>query len=114
MKYTIDASNRTVGRVAAEAAAMLAGKSSVSYARNKVADIKVEISNASKLRVTGRKLHDAKHQRYSGFPGGLKSSSLAQVVAKDGYREILRKAVYGMLPINKLRTEIMKNIVISE
>lgn len=111
--FTIDAANMPIGRVASQAAKMLMGKTLPNYARNEIAQVKVHVVNAGKLKTTAKKLRQTKFTRYSGFPGGLRTESLAQRIDRAGHEEALRKAVYGMLPINKLRTKIMKNITIT-
>lgn len=114
MKYTIDATGKSLGRLASEVAALLNGKSSVSFVKNKVLDVKVSISNASKLRVTGGKMNELLHKRYSGYPGGLKELTIGTVAAKKGYGELIKHAVYGMLPKNRLQDTRMKNLEITE
>ena len=113
-KYTIDAKGQSLGRVASKAAKILIGKESTSYARHQVADVKVEIINASQVKVLERKMRDTTHTRYSGYPGGLTTLSSAQIVAQKGFKELIRKAVDGMLPKNKLRSLRIKNLTITE
>ncbi len=114
MKYTIDATGKKLGRVASEAAIYLLGKNQPVFVRNKVTGGTVEIVNASKVDVSEQKLLQKKYTRYSGYPGGLKTLSMRDVVEKKGYKEIFTMAVYGMLPSNKLRPKIMKNLSVKE
>jgi large subunit ribosomal protein L13 len=114
MKYTIDAQNKPLGRLAAEVAALLNGKNTTDFAKNVVADVQVEVINASKIKITGNKLKTVTHKRYSGFPGGLKQPTLAMVADKKGYAELVTHAVNGMLPKNKLQDIRMKNLVVKE
>lgn len=114
MKYTIDASNKPLGRVASEVAALLNGKNTTDFAKNVVTDVKIEVINASKMKVTGNKMNTVTHKRYSGFPGGLKTPTLKIVAAKKGFSELLLHAVNGMLPKNKLQDVRMKNPVVTE
>ena len=114
MKHTIDATNKALGRVASQAAKILLGKQTTNYARNVVAKETVEIINASKAKFTENKLRDTLHERYSGYPGGLKFLTSAMVASKKGYSELFNLAVYGMLPGNKLRKERMKNLKVTE
>jgi large subunit ribosomal protein L13 len=114
MKYTIDATNKPLGRVATEVAALLNGKNTTDFAKNIVTQVKVEVINASKIKVTGNKMKSVTHKRYSGFPGGLKTPSLQMVADKKGYRELVIHAVNGMLPKNKLQDVRMKNLVVTE
>lgn len=113
-KYTIDAANRKLGRVASEAAVFLRGKNKTDFSRNALAGAKVEIINASKVDMNEKKLSKKKYDRYSGYPGGLKSLSMKNVLEKKGYGEIFKLAVYGMIPPNKLRAKIMKNLTVKE
>ena len=112
--YTIDATGKRIGRVATEAARYIMGKDSVSFARNIFPDVQVVIENASKVNVTDKKMRAKQYKRYSGYPGGLKQKSMSQLVVQKGFREIVRKAVYGMLPTNKLRPRMIKNLTVKE
>ena len=114
MKYIIDATNKKLGRVASEAAIFLIGKNKTDFARNKVSGIAVEIVNASKADISEKKLLEKKYVRYSGYPGGIKSPTMKNVIEKKGYAEIFMLAVYGMIPSNKLRSKIMKNLTVKE
>lgn len=112
--HTIDASNRALGRVASEAAALLNAKNSVHFVKNRVADVSVKVINASKVKVTGNKMKESVHKSFSGYPSGLKEMPLAYVVEKKGYSELIKHAVLGMLPKNKLQDIRMKNLVVEE
>ena len=114
MKYTIDATGKKLGRVASEAAVYLNGKNTVEFARNTITPTQVEIINASKADIDEKKLTTKTYDRYSGYPGGLRSPSMKNVVEKKGYAEIFTLAVYGMIPSNKLRAKIMKNLSVKE
>lgn len=114
MKYTIDATNRKLGRVASEAASILNGKNTASFARNTVTPTTVVITNASKADISEKKLVQKRYVRYSGYPGGLRNPSMENVIEKKGFSEIFTLAVYGMLPSNKLRAKIMKNLTVKE
>jgi len=114
MKHTIDAAGKKLGRVASEAAIFLIGKDTVTFAKNKVTPVQVEIVNASKADVNEKKLLTKTYSRYSGYPGGLRQPSMGTVVAKKGFSEIFTLAVYGMIPRNKLRAKIMKNLTVKE
>ena len=113
-KFTLDAANKKVGRVASEAAKILMGKNSPEYVRNAVVNVEVEILNASKADISAARLETEIKARYSGSPGGLAKQTVAQVIAKKGHKEVFRKAVYGMLPSNKLRSKMIKNLKITE
>ena len=112
MNYEIDAQGKKIGRVASEAAKILMGKNRVDFARNIYPAVKVKILNASKADVTNKKTSTTKYKSYSGYPGGLKTTTMKKIVADKGMKEIFRKAVRGMLPSNKLRAQMIKNLII--
>jgi len=111
-EHNINVKGKKLGRVASEAAMILMGKDMPDYTPNKVANVKVTIEGVSELAFTDKKLSDKEYQRYSGYPGGRKVFNMAHVVESHGAAEVLRKAVYGMLPANKLRKLIIKNLII--
>lgn len=112
--YTIDAEGKKLGRVASLAAMHLTGKTNPAFVRNAMHGEKVKIINASKIDVSAKKLVQKTYERYSGYPGGLRSLRMEEVVAKKGYREVFVKAIYGMVPSNRLRAKIMKNLEVTE
>ena len=114
MKYTLDAENKKIGRIATQAAVYLMGKNSPDFARNNMSEDTVEIINASKVSIDSKKLTQKTYSRYSGYPGGLKQPTMEKVIAKKGYSELFREAVSGMLPKNKLRQKMMNNLTITE
>ncbi len=114
MEHTIDATGKIIGRIAGEAAIILMGKNKPGFRRNAISGGKVHITNASKVKIELKKMASVLHEKYSGYPGGIKFESIEQIVKKKGFREIFRLAVYGMLPANKLRPIIMKNLNVSE
>jgi len=111
--YTIDATGQKMGRVATKATALLIGKNLTEYARNKVFNVQVVIENASKLDIFEGKLK-TEYKRYSGYPGGLHEKSMEQVIDKKGKGGLLKIAINGMIPKNKLKSRIIKNLVIKE
>lgn len=113
-EYTIDASGKSLGRVASEAAKMLMGKTQPSYTPNIRSNVRVNITNASKLIARERKLTQKTYTRYSGYPGGFKKETLGKLNARKGHREAMRRAIHSMLPDNTLRVARMKNLTISE
>lgn len=113
-EYIIDASGKALGRLSSEVAAILNAKDSPSFAKNVVADVKVKVINASKIKLTGKKMDNSIHKTYSGHPGGQKVKTFADVVERKGYKELVRHAVEGMLPKNKLQDKRMKNLLIEE
>lgn len=94
-----DVSGKILGRAATEIANLLMGKSKPNFARNLDGGDFVEIKNADKVKVTGKKLEKKIYTSYSGYPGGIKKTPLKNVKPE----EVIRHAVKGMLPNNKLR-----------
>ena len=113
-EINLDAKDKKLGRLASEIAVILMGKNEADYAPNKVANVKVKVSNASLLNISQRKLDDKIYDTFSGYPGGRKEISMRKLIDKKGYGVILKNAVFGMLPKNKLRALMMKNLIIEE
>ena len=111
--YKIDATGQKMGRLAAKVASLLIGKNLTEYARNKVFNTEVTIDNASKIDIFEGKLKTA-YRRYSGYPGGLHEKSMEQVIDKKGKGGLLKIAILGMIPKNKLKSRIIKNLIIKE
>ena len=107
--YKIDATDRKLGRLATEIAVILRGKNSPDFLPHKLSDNKVIVFNTSKMVVTGKKFEEKKYYRYSGYPGGLRTDTFEDLFKKDP-NEPLKKAIYGMLPTNKLRDKMLKNL----
>lgn len=114
MKTVIDAKNKKLGRLASEIATILMGKDSPDFRRERLAKREVEVINVSEIQIDEKKQEQKKYKSFSGYPGGLKETPLKDVIAKKGYAEVLRTAVYGMLPKNKLRSQMIKNLVVKE
>jgi len=99
--YVVDAEGQTLGRLATRVADTLRGKGKPEYTPHVDTGDFVVVVNAEKIRVTGNKLDQKLYYRHSGYPGGLRSRTLrAQLERRP--TEVLRKAVKGMLPRNKL------------
>lgn len=111
---TIDASGRTLGRVASEIAMSLMGKTKATFERNVYSGFPVKVINASKLKITSKKLEEIYHTRYSGIPGGLRILKGTETAEKKGLKELIKLATYQMLPDNKLRRTMMKNLKIED
>src|ERR1035437_623885 len=114
IEKTIDASGRTLGRVATEVAMVLMGKNKPSFERNVYSGSPVKVINASKLKITVKKLAEIYHTRYSGYRGGLRVLKGTETAEKKGLKELIRLATYQMLPDNKLRREMMMNLKIED
>jgi large subunit ribosomal protein L13 len=111
--YTINADGQKLGRVATKAAALLIGKNLVNYARNEVFNVQVVIENAAKIDIFEGKLKTV-YKKYTGFPGGLYEKSMEQMIDRKGKSGLLKLAISGMLPKNKLKSQVIKNLVIKE
>lgn len=112
--YTLDATGKRLGRLATEIAVLLMGKNNPDFAKNKIPDIQVVVNDASKLSIDAKKREEKLYSRHSGYPGGLTRETMDQVIAKKGTKEVLRKAVSGMLPKNKLRARMLANLKIND
>jgi large subunit ribosomal protein L13 len=112
MKYTIDAQGKKLGRIASQAAAMLMGKNTTTFTKNTVADSTVEVINVSKADITAHKKEKDNYVTFTGFRGGLNNETLGHMINRRGYGEVFRKAIYRMLPNNKLRDLRIKNLII--
>ena len=111
---TIDAKGITLGRVSTEIAMSLMGKTSAKFQRHVYSGFPVKVINASKLKITTKKLAEIYHTRYSGYRGGLRILKGTETAEKKGLKELIRLATYQMLPDNKLRREMMKNLKIED
>ena len=112
--HTIDATDRTLGRVASEAAHALLGKRSVHFTKNQTMPITVTINNASKLHLPSRRTKGKIYTHYTGYPGGLREVGMEEMITKKGIAEVVKKTVDGMIPRNKLRVPRMKNLIVNE
>lgn len=110
----IDAQGRTLGRVATEVAMILMGKNKPTFERHAYTGFPVKVVNASKLRITAKKLESIYHQRYSGMRGGLRTLKGTETAEKKGLKELIKLATFQMLPDNKIRREMMKHLKIED
>jgi len=108
-KHTIDATNKVLGRLAVEAANLLRGKNKPEFVPYADKGDQVVIINTDKVKLTGRKQDQKIYYHHSGYPGGIKEISFKKAMEKDS-RQVVRKAIYGMLPKNKLRDKIIKKL----
>lgn len=100
--YVIDATEAPLGRIATIAASLLTGKGKPMFTKHIDCGDFVVVINAGKVIVTGNKLEDKKYYRHSHYPGGLKTATLTEKLAKEPTFPI-EHAIRGMLPVNKLR-----------
>jgi large subunit ribosomal protein L13 len=107
--YVIDAQDETLGRLATKIAVILKGKNKASFAPHIDNGDYVIVTNCDKFAVTGKKLTDKIYYRHSGYLGGLKEISLGNLLEKKPTKA-LELAVFGMLPKNKLRKEMLSRL----
>jgi large subunit ribosomal protein L13 len=107
--YVIDAENKTLGKIAVEAASILRGKKKPIYTPHVDTGDYVIIINAEKVAVTGKKEDQKIYKHHSGYPGGLKEVPLKEVRASKP-EEIIRHAVKGMMPKGKLGRQMFKKL----
>jgi len=107
--YLIDAKGANLGRLSTKIAEILMGKHKPSYTPNVVTGDYVVVINAAKIKVTGNKLIDKKYYRHTGYPGGIKSENLKEMLEKHPNR-VIEHSVAGMLPKNKLQDVMLKNL----
>jgi len=107
----VDANDQTLGRLASRIASILIGKHKPTYTPGVDCGDFVVVVNAERVRVTGNKLEDKRYYWHTGYPGGLKSLALRELLAKHPER-VLRKAVWGMVPHNRLGRKLMKKLKI--
>ena len=106
--YVVDAEGQNLGRLASVIAETLSGKRSPWFTRHCDTGDFVVVVNAEKIAVTGNKLRDKRYWRHSGYPGGIRSRTLGEQLERRP-EEVLRRAVRGMLPKNRLgRAQLTK------
>ena len=107
--YVVDAEGQTLGRLATRIADTLRGKTKPQYTPHVDTGDFVIVVNAEKIRVTGQKLDQKLVYRHSGYPGGLRSRTLREQLERRP-TEVIRKAVKGMLPRNKLAAAQLRKL----
>lgn len=109
--YTFDATSKKLGRLASEIAIILMGKNKAAYVpHHDMGDI-VEVNNVALLDLSKKKQEQKNYYHYSGYQGGLKTTKLKDLFAKDP-ADVLRRAVREMMPNNKLRNARVKRLII--
>ena len=107
--HVIDANGQILGKVATEAAALLMGKNKTIFTNNLDTGDYVVVINAAKFVVTGKKMDEKVYYRHSNYPGGLKTTTLVQMMEKDPVFAV-QNAVRGMLPSTKLGNAMIKKL----
>ncbi|MEX0314131.1 MAG: 50S ribosomal protein L13 [Allomuricauda sp.] len=105
----VDAEGQTLGRLASKVAKLLRGKHKPNFTPHVDCGDNVIIINAEKINLTGNKWEDKEYQRYTGYPGGQRSTSAKELLTKHPER-IVEKSVKGMLPKNRLGADLFRNL----
>jgi large subunit ribosomal protein L13 len=109
--YVVDAEGKHLGRLATEIVRVLRGKNKPQYTPHVDVGDFIVVVNADRVAVTGRKAEQRVYRRHSGYPGGMKETSYEQMLARKP-AEVLRKAVYGMMPKTRLARKQFKKLKI--
>lgn len=109
----IDAKNKSIGRIASQAAQILQGKNTAAYQPNKQGGFKVLVKNFKEVKFTGAKFTDKEYHRHTGYMGHLKTRTLEQAMARNP-EWVLKHAVKGMLPKNSLLPKRLKMLVVEK
>lgn len=107
--HLVDVRDKVLGRIAVQISKVLSGKTKTNYVPYLDAGDFVVVINASQIKVTGKKLEQKQYVRHSGFPGGFKSETLSDLLGRTP-QEVIRHAVWGMLPKNKLGRQMVKRL----
>jgi len=107
--YLIDASGKVLGRLTPKIIKLVLGKHKTIYVSNMDIGDHVVVINASKVVISGKKALNKEYTNYSGYPGGLRKINFADLLKKDS-REIIKRAVSGMLPKNKFRSDRLNRV----
>ena len=109
--HHIDATGESLGRLATKIARLLMGKNKASYLPYKDDGDTVVVTGVERLAIAPKKIQQKKYYHYSGYPGGMKSKKMSNIFAAQP-AEVLRHAVYYMLPKNKLRKNMVKRLIV--
>ncbi|MBI3963863.1 MAG: 50S ribosomal protein L13 [Candidatus Kerfeldbacteria bacterium] len=112
-QYDVDAAGQPLGRVASRVASLLRGKQEVTFAPHIAPNVRVTVHNVRMLTFTGTKQRSFRYYRHSNYPGGLTSESLGDRFARDPER-FFRGVVRTMLPDNRLRSRLLRHLVIKD
>lgn len=107
----IDATNAPLGRLSSEVAMILRGKRKPEFTPHVDCGDNVIVINAEKVRLTGKKMTDRKHFSHTGYPGGQRTSTPAEIMKKNPAR-LIENAVKGMLPKNRLGSKLFTNLYV--
>lgn len=107
--WLVDAEDKVLGRLATEVAVLLRGKRKPQFVDFLDSGDFVIVVNAEKIKLTGRKIEQKKYYTHSGYPGGIKEKTMKELM-ENKPEEIIKKAVWGMIPKNKLGREVFKKL----
>lgn len=107
--WLIDAEGKVLGRLATEISILLQGKRNPEFVKFMDSGDFVIVINAEKVKVTGKKLEQKKYYSHSGYPGGIREKTLKELL-EENPEDVLRKAVWGMIPKNKLGRAMFKKL----
>ena len=107
--YLMNASGKTLGRLATKVASLLIGKGKTFFSKDQLSGDQVIVINAKEIYVTGKKPQQKIYNHYTGYPGGLKTYTFEVLLAKKP-EEIIKRAVSRMLPKNKLGREMLRRL----
>ncbi|HLD31937.1 MAG TPA: 50S ribosomal protein L13 [Patescibacteria group bacterium] len=110
-QHEIDATGLVLGRLASKIASLLNGKTKPDFDPSRDTGDFVTVTNAAKVKITGRKLVQKDYYKHTMHPGGLKVMPMKRLMEKNP-AEVLRRTVYGMLPKNRLRVLKMKRLIV--
>ena len=111
----VDATDQVLGRLGTKVAKLLRGKYKPNFTPHVDCGDNVIIINADKVKLTGNKWNDRVYLRYTGYPGGQRETTPAQLLARpNGAERLVKKVVKGMLPKNKLSRQLLDNLYIYE
>ena len=107
--WLIDAEDKILGRLATEIAVLLRGKGKPDFAHFLDSGDFVVVINADRVKFTGKKMEQKKYYSHTGYPGGIKEKTLKEMM-ENNPEEVIRKAVWGMIPKNKLGRKVHKKL----
>ncbi len=107
--YLVNASGKTLGRLATRVASLLIGKGKACFAPDQLCGDQVVVINAKEIHVTGKKIKQKIYKHYTGYPGGLRTYSFEELRDKNP-EEIIHRAISRMLPKNKLGREMLRRL----
>lgn len=110
-KYTIDASGKILGRLATEVATILMGKKKPTFVPYLDSGDFVVVTNASKIKLSGKKMKDKTYKSHSGYPGGLRVETFDKMIVRKP-EFVIEHAVSGMLPHSKLGRQMIKKLTV--